>query len=382
MSEIDSEPRRQEIEIDPAVTKDLFLEWRSPRFGNANPERMNSPVWEWLIKTRLNAYLANERLDGPDAMNAGPGWCFERFGQSSTELPDGRTVLIAGEHEDHYDPDFHIYNDVVVQHPDGGLEIYCYPREVFPPTDFHTATLAGDRIILIGSLGYPPDRLPGQTQVLMLKLEDFSVHAVATVGEGPGWIHRHQATLAEDGNSILIERGLLDRGDQPPALVENIDDWRLHLNDGRWERLTNRNWPRWEVRRKDGGMNHLHEYQMAMWSRQSRAIKQALDASSELSQSLKLPTLEEELGIAPDLELFARLFRPPVPHEVLPKSEDEYGVHRVKIDDVVIRYVDHRYSVQLTIEGHLSEELQTRLSSDLLQKLTQLENADCSLNRL
>jgi len=56
-------------------------------------------------------------------------------------LPDGREVLIAGEHEDYYDPDFFIYNDVVVRAPDGKFAIYGYSKEAFPPTDFHTATL-------------------------------------------------------------------------------------------------------------------------------------------------------------------------------------------------------------------------------------------------
>jgi hypothetical protein len=306
-------------------------------------------------------------------MEAGPGWCFERFGQSSTTLPDGRIVLIAGEHEDHYDPDFHIYNDVVIQHPDGRLDIYGYPREVFPPTDFHTATLAGDRIILIGSLGYPDDRRPGRTQVLVLKLDDFSVQEVPTSGGAPGWIHEHRATLAEDGNSILIERGLLDRGDNVRSLVENIDDWRLHLSDWRWERLTERNWPRWEVRRADRKSNHLFEYRQARWAKE---FPQFAGSSDDFN------ALGEALGMTPDLELFAGLFHPPIPHDMLPESEDEYGVHRIKIDDVVVRYVEKMYSIQLTIEGELPEQLQTRLSGDLLDKLTRLENAPCELIKL
>ena len=58
------------------------------------------------------------------------------MGQSQTELPDGRLICVAGEHEDSYDPDFHIYNDVVVFDPSGEYEIYGYPQNVFPPTDF------------------------------------------------------------------------------------------------------------------------------------------------------------------------------------------------------------------------------------------------------
>src|SRR5687768_8520606 len=112
-----SEEKQGEVVVDPEVTREVFLEWRSPRFGRSNPERMNNPFWEWMVRTRLNAYWANQKLEGPDSTKAGPVWCFERYGQSSTKLPDGCEALIGGEHEDFYDPDFYIYNDVVVWHP-------------------------------------------------------------------------------------------------------------------------------------------------------------------------------------------------------------------------------------------------------------------------
>ena len=70
---------------------------------------------------------------------------------------------IAGEHEDFYDPDFCIYNDVFVERARRPPGIYRYPKDVFPPTDFHTATLVGDEIILIGSLGYRDLRRAGRS---------------------------------------------------------------------------------------------------------------------------------------------------------------------------------------------------------------------------
>jgi hypothetical protein len=139
--------------VDPAVTRESFLKWRSPRIGKTNPERMNNPVWEWLIKSGIDAYHATQRFDEASTVHAEPGWCFLRYGQSTVQLPDGRVVHIAGEHEDYYDPDFYIYNDVVVQHTDGHVEIFGYPREVFPPTDFHSATLVDNRIVIIGTSG-------------------------------------------------------------------------------------------------------------------------------------------------------------------------------------------------------------------------------------
>ena len=35
-----------DVEVDPAVTPELYRQWRAPRRGGANPERMNNPVWE------------------------------------------------------------------------------------------------------------------------------------------------------------------------------------------------------------------------------------------------------------------------------------------------------------------------------------------------
>ena len=61
------------------------------------------------------------------------------MGQAHVVLPDDRNVYIAGEHEGHYDPDFYIYNDVVIVDGDC-IRILCYPESVFTLTDFHTAT--------------------------------------------------------------------------------------------------------------------------------------------------------------------------------------------------------------------------------------------------
>ena len=124
-------------DLDPAITPELHRTWRNPRRGTSHPERMDNPVWDWLIRSAFGSFHLNQRLGGPASCTAGPCWSWERFGRTTTTLPDGRQVFIAGEHEDSYDPDFYIYNDVVVQDARGGLEIYAYPEVAFPPTDFH-----------------------------------------------------------------------------------------------------------------------------------------------------------------------------------------------------------------------------------------------------
>src|SRR5581483_4661437 len=154
------------------ITRELFDQQRRPRFGRANPERTRLAFWEWMIrggdppadatgvfgkfgfvlrdnklKSGYGPWRARDLFGVPANREDGPIWTFDRMGATRTELPDGRLVCVGGEHEDSYDPDFCIYNDVVIFTPAGGIEIYGYPRDVFPPTDFHTATLVGDRIV-------------------------------------------------------------------------------------------------------------------------------------------------------------------------------------------------------------------------------------------
>ena len=306
-------------------------------------------------------------------MRAGPGWCFARYGQSKTRLPDGRIVLIGGEHEDYYDPDFFIYNDVVVGHPDGEIEIFGYPKDVFPPTDFHSATLVGDRIVILGNLGYPEARKLSLTQAFILDLASFAVTPVRTSGISPGWLHGHTATLSDDSGSILVSHGKVIRDGDDGSLVENIDDWRLQLADWRWEQLSDRRWPRWEILRADGKRNHLWEIEQALWS---RSVGRAVELQRELAK------LEGELGACPDLDLFEVLFRPPVPYEPMPQVEKEHRVIRIKIEGIVVRYVHNWHSVQVTIEGDMDRASADAMTSDLVRKMSALENASLILRQI
>jgi hypothetical protein len=151
-NELISEGRRSILGYEPEATEHAlnvseadFQKYRAPRFGTENPEKMNNPFWEAMIRSGVNAYRAQMRLNGGNTCwtDDDPTWSAERFGQTMTFLPDGRIVQVAGEHEDAYDPDFCIYNDVFVHELDGSITIYGYPNSLFPPTDFHSATRVG-----------------------------------------------------------------------------------------------------------------------------------------------------------------------------------------------------------------------------------------------
>ena len=218
------------------VSREEYLATKHRRFGKNNPDKMNVPFWKSMVTSGATAWRAREIFNDTD-MNDESVWCFKRFGKSINELIDGRIIEIAGEHEDHYDPDFCIYNDVIVHYGDGTFEIYGYPKEVFPPTDFHTATLVGKYIYIIGSLGYCGERQYGETQIYRLNSETIEIEKMNTSGDKPGWISQHKATYTED-KEIRISGGkicILTHG--VDEYTDNFNEYVLNLESLVWRRL-------------------------------------------------------------------------------------------------------------------------------------------------
>jgi hypothetical protein len=253
-----------------SISPEEYFAQKDPQFGEANPERMDVPFWHFMVRNGWTAWAARmhfdracqeymERLNAelppsydelqkmsaeeqaaisarlPRYKYGGAVWCFSRFGQSETHLPDGSRVWIGGEHEDWYDPDFHIYNDVIVIRPDQAIEIYGYPREVFRPTDFHTATLVGDAIYIVGCLGYWGTQPLGTTPVYRLDCKTYAIEALTTGGELPGWIHEHRATYIPQRNAIRIRGGkVLLRFEGKRTRRQNRKTYWLDLATNTW----------------------------------------------------------------------------------------------------------------------------------------------------
>ena len=214
---------------------EVFEHWRSPRFGIHNPDNLTNAFWTFAIRHGGSGHGLNQDFDGPDSFDAGPCFSFQRYGQIELTLPDGRRVHIGGAHEDFYDPDFCIYNDVVVIDGDE-ISVYGYPETVFPPTDYATATLVGDDIWIVGNLGYREQRDDRPTQVLILNTQDWSIQKVPCKGIDPGWISGHQALLSRDEQQLLISGGecycrLIGMSDQ------NLPNPDIHILN-----LSNRSW--------------------------------------------------------------------------------------------------------------------------------------------
>lgn len=206
------DPTPDEVEL--TVTSDEFRSGRMRRFGTQNPEEINDPFWHCMIRAGVAAFQAKQFYKTADGSDDSAVWCAQRFGQTISFLPNGIIVQVAGEHEDSYDEDFCIYNDVFVHNRDGKVLIFGYPKSVFPPTDFHTATLIGEYIYLIGSLGYAGHRAYGTTPVYRLHTESFQIEPAETRGVAPGWLYKHRAVrLGSDeiqisGGNVVTHDGV------------------------------------------------------------------------------------------------------------------------------------------------------------------------------
>jgi ankyrin repeat protein len=219
------------------VSREEYLATKNRRFGASNPEKMKYPFWKSMVTAGVDAWSAKNHFDDNKEFKRDEIFCFKRFGKSINELPDGRIIEIAGEHEDHYDPNFCIYNDVIVHYGDGTFDIFGYPKEIFPPTDFHTATLVGKFIYIIGSLGYYQERQYCATQVHRLNIETLAIEEVPTSGDNPGWINRHKATVA-GSNEIHIRDGKVcvwNAGEED--YVDNVYEYILNLDNLVWRKV-------------------------------------------------------------------------------------------------------------------------------------------------
>ncbi len=328
---------------EPQISRDLYLATCKRRFGRSNPERMRVPVWEWMVRERLDPYFAREALKLKKNWPPGdPDWCFDRMGAPRVEMPDGRIITVAGEHEDYYDPDFCIYNDVVVQRGDD-VEIYGYPRPVFPPTDFHTATLVGTDVLIIGGLGYQEERSPSPTPIFRLDTSDYHIERVEALGDSPGWIHKHRSTWTEAGGVIEVSGGevLVRRGSEE-WFRTNFDVYRLHLADRRWQCTTG-----------NGG-----------WRQFSVAYSEDIDNFSDFAgHGWYTGEVLEQFGHPCDL------------YED-DDTEEEYPdrPHIIHIKGVPVQVVDRPRAIRVTVQGVLP-------TADIDRLLAQLQDALRATNR-
>lgn len=397
------------------------------KLATHNPTNLTNAYWQSIVKFNLSAHSIADAMD-LTAQNAAlhltnnqltntqqeahpteayeiarnPIWSMQRMGQSSTVLANGTEILIGGKYEDYYDSQFFIYNDVIVKHPDGRIEIFGYPSHVFPPTDFHSATLVGDEIWIIGSLGNQGKRLYSHTQVYMLNIHTFTITQAPTVNS-MGWVHKHNAEyrdgqiivkgglvlrnqhLAEE-TALPLEDMLLQESSQPVKLtcpielppLEQIDTWTLNLTTLIWTNLSKHQWQSFMVWRTDFDELYLSDFdKLALYANQtdSLAYQQYFDE------------LYDNLGMVPNMRLFKQVFIPPIEHTPsnvsnTPETYDTRSIF-IHLDNtqaaIKVRYVNKGDYLQVIIEGILPDATLQLLQKHLCHQLYQLLNTPCDI---
>ena len=153
---------------DNVVSVEWFERGRKHRYGRANPERFDEPVWEWMERENVSYFDLNERFGIPwdfadERIEA--DWWFRRLSEARVDIGDGRSLWIGGM-ADTYGVDAVYYNDVRLYHSDEAearrlIAIYGYPRDVFPGICGASATFVGEYVYVIGGVEEGPRR-PGR----------------------------------------------------------------------------------------------------------------------------------------------------------------------------------------------------------------------------
>lgn len=316
-----------------------------------------------MIKNRASAYEIDDALKVFNPEKDGPAWCFSRYAQSVSELENGSKIYIGGAYEDYYTAQFHVYNDVVVEGVDGRIQIYGYPTDVFPPTDYHSATVVGRNLYIVGNGWRGPEHASVGVPVYTLNLENFSIRSIPSNGDVPIGLRGHDADLSECGESVLFRGGSISHPNW--SSVDNIDTWELSLKSGTWSRLTKKPWPRRVMFRKEWAPNRLRDIGLIAW---------ATDTGRWSKWDLEKKAIFESEGHLPDLDLFKVRYSPPVPHIRLEEDKDEFRVYRISINGTTIVYREENDGVYITIEGELPANMTEVIFSDARRKLSTLEN--------
>lgn len=294
---------------------------------------------------------------------------------------------------------------------------------MLPPTDFHTATLLGNRILLIGNLGYERARKAGVTQVAELDLSTFAIRLRPTTGTPPGWLHSHSAVAGAEGNTITVRGGLIDLvDDDGPGFLENPDSWSLDLTTWAWSRLTSHPWERYELFCEKLRVMRVWDMRQLIWSVENGHWMDSSADEKSLRDLVPAEKWEEfqsrfgqtnahaqkdaaqlyAKGFSPEVSVIRGLFRPNIPHteveETTAQEEEEEGSDyeengpydydeedwsrhdsqfegtRIMVDGVTVRYCPKVESFTFTVEGQLPPPVVASLLSDLTGKLEFLLN--------
>ena len=225
------------------VTAAVYRGAKNPRYGAGNPERSDNPFWLAMARRRWPPSRARLHFgdtappkpefvmpkgDMPAPFTAAARRWATRYDEARERaklvrtiddvvwtavrehalhltLPDGRALMIGGEVADDGDEyaDPWVYNDVVVRHPDGAIEILTYPRELFPQVRWEVGVLMGAHLFIFGeSTG---SGTPRSARAVALRLDTGTYAVSAARAPAPSVrVNFYKGCETRDGTRVIL----------------------------------------------------------------------------------------------------------------------------------------------------------------------------------
>jgi hypothetical protein len=142
-------------------------------------------------------------------------WTAVREEALRVALPDGRRLLIGGEvldFGDEYADPWH-YNDVIVTHADGAIEILTYPLEVFPHASDLVGVVKGADVFVFGTFHWKR-HLDRSRRPVVLRLDSSSYRIESlSAAAPPVWLNLYEGCEVRDANRVVLPIVRMDEAD-------------------------------------------------------------------------------------------------------------------------------------------------------------------------
>jgi hypothetical protein len=150
-------------------------------------------------------------------------WTAVREDALQVALPDGRRLLIGGKVSDYGDDyaDPWLYNDIVVTHADGAIEILTYPPDVFPHAFDLIGVTSNADVFIFGKFDWKrhPDRA---RQPFVLRL-DTSSYRIERLPPEPSGVRLalYEGCAMREGTRVVLP--IVRLSDADPLLAIAFD---------------------------------------------------------------------------------------------------------------------------------------------------------------
>ena len=152
-------------------------------------------------------------------------WTTVRENALKVALPDGRRLLIGGEVSDYGDDyaDPWLYNDIVVTHADGGIEILTYSPDVFPHAFDVIGVTSGADVFIFGQFHWKqhPDQAR-QPFILWLDTSSYRIGRLPTEPSGVQ-LDLYEGCAMREGNSVVLPIVRLSEADPSLAIAFDLE---------------------------------------------------------------------------------------------------------------------------------------------------------------